>query len=426
VGKAKPGAARRPTMRRLAVCLIFTTWRCFVPDPINAQTAMPLPSACAAVIDSIVHQHAAPDQFAGLRNSGTILCFSELAPPELQLSASLQNHATAQKGATRMHTGAPERSNMLTTPSPSPKTFTPTPLSTRHAGRANPTGTDEKLAGIAVNRAQENIVQALNHLQSAGADLEAWSACIKTQFMADQILEPSVQTSRFFKHWTQIVGIVFRSRRMNCNSDVPVMQENTIHALWPTRAERDGWEKKFEGFTSSDVKSEQRSIYWRFKLLNAIVEYHAALKLFKIEADPLSAAPISSAGVAVPVAMRPPAPCKISSEPPVSAAGRPITINLCKDTQGGLATAVQFATVTVYDDDSGNEISAEPTSLRPNSFVLTLQPGIYDIDSTVGPASDANSKPVVFLYESCANAAPQLCAFFTAFGPGSSFLLKVN
>jgi hypothetical protein len=413
-----------PKMRRRAACFMFAIWPWFVANTTNAQAAMPLPTACAAVIDSIAHQHVAPDQFAGLRNTGAISCFSELAPPELQLS--LQDHVTVQKPASMMHNGAPAASNRPT--STNPKTIETASLSSGRADRANPIETERKVAGMTVNRAQEKIVQALSRLQGSGADLDAWSACIKTQFTADQVREPAVQASRFFKHWVQIVGIVFRSSRMNCNPDAPVMHEKAIYDLWPTHAERDEWKKKFEGFTPSHAKSEETRIYWGLKLLDAIVEYHTALNLFKIEADHSPAAPVALSGATrvVQVAMRPPAPCKISPGPPVSAAGKPITINLCKDTQGGSATATQLVAVNVYDGDSGKEISAEPSSLKPNSFVLTLQPGTYDINSIVGPASGADSKPVVFLYESCANAAPQLCAFITAVGPGSSFSLKVN
>jgi hypothetical protein len=414
------------TTRRLAVCFIITAWPCLIPNTTQAQKAMPLPSACAAVIDSIARQHVAPDQFAGLRNTGTILCFSELAPPELQLSASLQSQPTARKPVAGIHTEVPILSNGTT--STKPKTLTPVSLSTEDAGPAYPAKTENNPAGVALNRAQEKVNQALNGLQAAGTDLDAWRACIETQFTADQIREPEVQASRFFKHWTQIVGLVFRSSHMNCTLDAPTIQEKAIHDLWPTRAERDEWKKRLEGFTPSDVSSEKTRMYWGLQLLDAIVEYHVALKGFKVEAERESASSVAPAAAAriLPVAMRPPSLCKISSGPAVSGSGMPVTINLCKDTQGSPAIAgTQLVAVNVYDY-SGKEVSTQPTSLKPYSFVLTLPPGTYDINSTVGPASGADSKPVLFLYESCANAAPQLCAFITAVGPGSSFSLKVN
>jgi hypothetical protein len=204
------------------------------------------------------------------------------------------------------------------------------------------------------------------------------------------------------------------------------MQDKAIYDLWPTRAERDEWKRKFEGSTPSDVRSEEARIYWDLKLLDAIVEYHVALNALKVDAEHFSASSVTPAAGVVPIVMRPSPPCKISSGPAVSGSGMPVTINLCRDTQGSSATAVQLVAVNVYDI-SGKEVSAQPTSLKPSSFVLTLQPGTYDINSTIGPTPGVGftSKASVFLYESCANAGLQLCAFITAVGPGSSFSLKV-
>jgi hypothetical protein len=118
--------------------------------------------------------------------------------------------------------------------------------------------------------------------------------------------------------------------------------------------------------------------------------------------------------------------CKISSGFQIKAPDMPVTINLCKDTQGTLATEVQFAAVTVFDN-SGNLVANQPTNLKSNSFDLNLPPGAYDINSTVAPASGASStsKPTVFLYEACRNPTIQLCAFVTSTSPGGSFSLGV-
>lgn len=284
-----------PTISRLSVCFVIATWPYFTSNTTHAQTAMPLPSACAAVIDSIVHQRVAPDQFAGLRNTGTILCFSELAPPELQLSTALQ---PAARKPSSPNGSAGARA----------KTPSSVSLSAANLGPAGAPRAENHPAGVAVNRAQEKINQALNHLQDAGADLEAWRTCIQGQFSADQIREPEVQASRFFKHWTQIVGLVFRSRHMNCTPDAPTMQEKSIHDQWPTRAERDEWKKKMEGFAPSNGRSEETRIYWGLKLLDAVIEYHAALKVFKVEPEHLSAPSVAAAATpkVMPVSMRVP------------------------------------------------------------------------------------------------------------------------
>lgn len=380
--------------------LLFLSLPIIVAISAYAQSAPVPPEACAAVLESIVSDHVAADQFAGLRNTGAILCFSELAPK--QLATSTQWNGARAK-------------------------LSPVSVATP-ARTAHPSETSLKVLGAALNRAQENINRDLRHLQLSGADYEGWQSCIKKEFSAEQISNSARRASRFSAYWIQLAGIVFKSKDMNCQPDAPVLPEAAIRELWPTKAEREHLKSKYEGFLS-DVKTDENRSYWSLKLLDAIDEYRIALKLFDDASSHLAdTVPRASAVRFLTVAMPQPAPCKISGPDPTAPGNAmPITINLCKDTQGNPSTNMQLASVDVYDDRSGNHITGQPSTSKPSSFVLQLPRGVYDINSTVVPASGSGSpRPTVFLYESCANPNLQLCAFITAVGPGSSFQLTVN
>jgi hypothetical protein len=144
----------------------------------------------------------------------------------------------------------------------------------------------------------------------------------------------------------------------------------------------------------------------------------------KVQPAPQRPATVSPSRAA---AVMRPRPCKISAGFRLSASDMPVTINLCKDTQGTPATEVQLVSVDVYDAASGAAVANQPTDLKSNSFTLNLKAGTYDINSTVGPGSGASlaTKPTVYLYEACANPTTQLCAFITAAGPGCGFTLTV-
>lgn len=121
-------------------------------------------------------------------------------------------------------------------------------------------------------------------------------------------------------------------------------------------------------------------------------------------------------------------PCKISSALQVKASDMPVTINLCKDKQGHPAdSTVVLVKVEVFIHNTNNSVAGQPTKQTSNSFDLDLKPGVYDINSTVGPGSGAKPGPMstVFLFEACGNPAKQLCAF-TAGGPNCGFTLKVT
>jgi hypothetical protein len=118
--------------------------------------------------------------------------------------------------------------------------------------------------------------------------------------------------------------------------------------------------------------------------------------------------------------------CKISAAYQVKASDMPVTINLCSDTTGTLATAMDFDAVEVYDS-SGVPVAGQPTTLKSNSFVLNLKTGTYDISSTLKPGEGAGigPKPTLYLYENCKNATTQLCAFITSVSPQAGFHLSV-
>lgn len=103
----------------------------------------------------------------------------------------------------------------------------------------------------------------------------------------------------------------------------------------------------------------------------------------------------------------------------------PVTINLCKDTQGHLATDYKFATVDVRDS-SDSKVPNQPSSLNPNSFVLNLPGGSFIIAVTVAPAHGGASKSVLFLLENCTQPTVQLCFIDTAIGPGRGFKLTIT
>jgi hypothetical protein len=118
--------------------------------------------------------------------------------------------------------------------------------------------------------------------------------------------------------------------------------------------------------------------------------------------------------------------CKISGGYQVNASDMPVTLNLCSDTVGTLATSMDFDSVDVYDS-SGSNVAGQPTSLKSNSFVLTLKAGTYDVSSTLKPGAGAGvgTKPTLYLYENCKNATLQLCAFITSVSPQAGFRLSV-
>lgn len=120
-----------------------------------------------------------------------------------------------------------------------------------------------------------------------------------------------------------------------------------------------------------------------------------------------------------------PVPCKISPSHQISVSKMPVTINLCKDTQGHLATSYQFASVDVFDS-SGNKVPNQPSSLKSNSFVLNLPAGDFDVNATVAPAQGTTAKPTLFLYEACTQSPVQMCAIVTSVSPGCSFHLTVT
>jgi len=120
-----------------------------------------------------------------------------------------------------------------------------------------------------------------------------------------------------------------------------------------------------------------------------------------------------------------PLACKISAAHEIGVSKMAVTIKLCKDTIGHLATNYQFASVDVYDS-SGSKVRDQPSSLKPNSFVLNLPAGDFNVAVTVAPAEGGTSKPVLFLYEDCTQAPVQLCFIDTAISPGSSFSLMVT
>lgn len=120
-----------------------------------------------------------------------------------------------------------------------------------------------------------------------------------------------------------------------------------------------------------------------------------------------------------------PVPCKISPARQIAVSKMPVTINLCKDTQGHLATNYQFATVDV-SDSSGSKVPNQPSSLKSDSFVLNLPVGGFDIAVTVAPAQGGASKPVLFLYENCTQSPVQLGFIDTSISPGTGFHLMIT
>ncbi len=117
--------------------------------------------------------------------------------------------------------------------------------------------------------------------------------------------------------------------------------------------------------------------------------------------------------------------CKISPSNQISVSKMPVTINLCRDTQGHLATTYQFVAIDV-SDDSGNKVASQPSGIKSNSFVLSLPLGDFDVNATVLPAHGTDAKPTLFLYEACTQSPAQLCAIMTSDSPGGSFHLTVT
>lgn len=380
--------------------LLLLSLSFFLATPVYAQTASAPPEACATVLESIVRDHVAPEQLAGLRNAGTILCFAELAPKEA--------------------VGKNETPGMLL----------PVSLASSARREAPPSEAVVKLLGTKVNDLQERINQDVYHLQLSGADFESWRSCIKREFSEDQLRTASSRASKFSKYWIQLAGIVFKSKPMNCRSDAPAVPDAAIRELWPTKTQRESLKSKYKG-SLTDVKPDENRLYWGLKLLDSIDEYRIALKLFDDEASHLAEmARRTQSARLLPVAMPQLPPCKISGpEPTTSASAMPVTINLCKDAQAHTSTSMQFDIVDVYEHISGKRVDGQPSTLKPTSFVLNLQtPAAYDINSTIIPASGGASVSTHFLFESCANPTLQLCAFttVTSHGLAGSFELKVN
>jgi hypothetical protein len=377
--------------------LLLLSLSFFLVTPAHAQTALSLPGACAAVLESIVRDHVAPEQFAGLRNAGTILCFAELAPKEA--------------------VGKNETPGMLL----------PVSLASSARREARPSEAAVKVLGTKVNNLQERINQDVYHLQLSGADFESWRSCIKREFSEEQLRTSSSRASKFSKYWIQLAGIIFKSKPMNCRSDAP---DTAIRELWPTKSQRESLKSKYKS-SLTDVKTDENRLYWGLRLLDSIDEYRIALKLFDDEASHLAeTARRTQSARLLPVSMPQPASCKISGpEPTTSASAMPATINLCKDAQAQTSTSMQFDIVDVYEHNSGKHVDGQPSTLKPTSFVLNLQTrGAYDINSTIIPASGGASVTTHFLFESCANPTLQLCAFttVTSHGLAGSFELKVN
>jgi hypothetical protein len=132
----------------------------------------------------------------------------------------------------------------------------------------------------------------------------------------------------------------------------------------------------------------------------------------------------------LPVSMPQLPPCKIRGPDATTfASGMPVTINLCKDAQANVTVTMQFDAVDVYEQSSGKRVDGQPTATKPTSFVLNLRtPGVYDINSTIVPASGGAPVTTHFLFESCDKPMLQLCAFttVTSHGLAGSFELKVN
>lgn len=393
--------ARGAGLRAAAgISLLLLSLSFFLATSAYAQVVSVPPEACATVLEAIVRDHVAPEQFAGLRNAGTILCFAELTPKE--------------------PVGKNETPGMLL----------PVSLVSSAWREAPPSEAVIKLLGTKVNDLQERINQDVYHLQLSGADFESWRSCIKREFSEDQLRASSSRASKFSKYWIQLVGIVFKSKSMNCQSDAPVIRDTTIRELWPTKTQRQGLKSKYKGFLT-DVKTDENRFYWGLKLLDSIDEYRIALKLFEDGASHLAETKRRTPSTRLlPVAMPQPPPCKVSGpEPTTSASAMPVTINLCKDAQASVSTSMQFDIVDVYDHISGKHVDGQPSTLKPTSFVLSLQtPGAYDINSTIIPASGGASVTTHFLFESCANPSLQLCAFtaVTSHGLAGSFELRVN
>jgi hypothetical protein len=125
-----------------------------------------------------------------------------------------------------------------------------------------------------------------------------------------------------------------------------------------------------------------------------------------------------------------PMPCKIMPSAfgfQVRAQDTPVTINLCSDSSGTLATEVQFVSVIVSDNATLTSVAGQPVSQTPNSFVLDLAVGKYRIDMVVGPAAGASvsSSATAYAYEACSGASVQICFFDTAVAPTCAFRLEV-
>jgi hypothetical protein len=118
--------------RRGIACVVLLGLWCICLTPTHAQTVPKPPKACQEAMEEIISQGVVSEQFAKLRNTDAILCFWELALPQISLSASLRAEAEAQKTAATIQTGAPTGTNGTT--SAVSKPFTPLSLATEYGG----------------------------------------------------------------------------------------------------------------------------------------------------------------------------------------------------------------------------------------------------------------------------------------------------
>ncbi len=295
---------------------------------------------------------------------------------------------------------------------------------------AHPSESTARFLGKKVNELQEKINQDVYHLQLSGAELEQWRTCIQSEFSAERLRTSSSRAIQFSKYWTQLVGVALRSKHMNCESDAPIVSESAIRELWPTKTQREDLKSKYEG-RLTDARTEVNRLYWALKLLDSIDEYRIALEIFDEAASHRAETAVRTpATTLLPVSMPQLPPCKIRGPDATTfASGMPVTINLCKDAQANVTVTMQFDAVDVYEQSSGKRVDGQPTATKPTSFVLNLRtPGVYDINSTIVPASGGAPVTTHFLFESCDKPMLQLCAFttVTSHGLAGSFELKVN
>jgi hypothetical protein len=115
-------------IRQCSLCFAFISVFCLAGETTNAQS---IPKACSQIMSSIAGEHVAANNFSDLRGA-SIVCFWELALPQLSLAASRKTQAAIQKNAGTMQTGAPAGTNGST--SAVSKPLTPLSLATEYGG----------------------------------------------------------------------------------------------------------------------------------------------------------------------------------------------------------------------------------------------------------------------------------------------------